>query len=35
MGGERYYTNREEENSNRFMQCTDYQGTPVRKRKNE
>jgi hypothetical protein len=34
-GGERYYTNREEENPNRFMQRTDYQRTPVRKRKNE
>jgi hypothetical protein len=34
-GGERYYTNREDENPNRFMQRTDYQRTPVRKRRNE
>jgi hypothetical protein len=34
-GGERYYTNREEENPNLFMQRTDYKRTPVRKRKNE
>jgi len=34
-GGDRYYTNREEENPNRFMQRTDYQRTPVRRRKNE
>jgi hypothetical protein len=34
-GGERYYTNREEEDPNRFLQRPDYQRTPVRKRKNE
>lgn len=34
-GGERYYTNREEENPNLFLQRTDYKRTPVRKRKNE
>lgn len=34
-GGERYYTNREDENPNLFMQRTDYKRTPVRKRKNE
>ena len=34
-GGERYCTNREDENPNRFLQRTDYPRTPVRKRKNE
>jgi hypothetical protein len=33
-GGERYYTNREED-PNVFMQRTDYKRTPVRKRRNE
>ena len=34
-GGEHYYTNQEGENPNRFMQRSDYQLTPVRKRRNE
>jgi hypothetical protein len=34
-GGDVYYTNREEENPNIFMQRTDYKRTPIRKRRNE
>ena len=34
-GGDVYYTNREEEDPNTFLQRTDYKRTPVRKRKNE
>lgn len=34
-GGDRYYTDREDENPNTFMQRTDYKKTPVRKRRNE
>ena len=34
-GGDIYYTNREEENPNIFLQRTDYERTPIRKRRNE
>lgn len=34
-GGDVYYTNREEEDPNIFMQRTDYKRTPIRKRRNE
>ena len=34
-GGDVYYTNKEEENPNTFMQRTDYVLTPIRKRRNE
>lgn len=34
-GGDVYYTNREDENPNLFLQRTDYKRTPIRKRKNE
>jgi len=34
-GGDIYYTNREDENPNLFLQQTDYKLTSVRKRKNE
>jgi hypothetical protein len=34
-GGDRYYTNREEVDPNTFLQRTDYERTPVRKRRNE
>ncbi len=34
-GGDIYYTNKEGENPNLFLQRTDYQLTPVRKRRNE
>ncbi|MBN2316995.1 MAG: hypothetical protein JXM79_23920 [Sedimentisphaerales bacterium] len=34
-GGDIYYTNREEENPNIFLQRTDYKRTPIRKRRNE
>ncbi|MCD4779562.1 MAG: hypothetical protein K8S27_03300 [Candidatus Omnitrophica bacterium] len=34
-GGDTYYTNKESENPNRFLQRTDYKRTPIRKRKNE
>jgi hypothetical protein len=34
-GGDIYYTNREEENPNLFMQRTDYKQSLVRKRRNE
>ena len=34
-GGDMYYTNREEEDPNTFLQRTDYKRTPVRKRRNE
>jgi hypothetical protein len=34
-GGDRYYTNGEDDNPNHFMQRTDYERTPVRKRRNE
>ncbi len=34
-GGDIYYTNREDENPNTFLQRTDYQRTLVRKRRNE
>jgi hypothetical protein len=34
-GGDVYYTNNEDDNPNTFMQRTDYQRTPVRKRRNE
>ena len=34
-GGDVYYTNKEEENPNIFMQRTDYELTPIRKRRNE
>lgn len=34
-GGDVYYTNREAENPNIFMQRTDYKRTPIRKRRND
>jgi hypothetical protein len=34
-GGDIYYTNREDENPNIFLQRTDYERSPVRKRRNE
>ena len=34
-GGDVYYTNHEEENPNTFLQRTDYELTPIRKRRNE
>lgn len=34
-GGDVYYTNREDENPNIFLQRTDYKQTPIRKRRNE
>lgn len=34
-GGDIYYTNREDENPNTFLQRTDYKRSPVRKRRNE
>ena len=33
--GDLYYTNREDENPNIFLQRTDYKRTPIRKRRNE
>jgi hypothetical protein len=34
-GGDVYYTNNEDENPNTFLQRTDYELTPIRKRRNE
>jgi len=34
-GGDVYYTDREDENPNTFLQRTDYERTPIRKRRNE
>jgi len=34
-GGDVYYTNREDEDPNHFLQRSDYSDTPVRKRRNE
>lgn len=34
-GGDIYYTNNEDENPNTFLQRTDYELTPIRKRRNE
>ena len=34
-GGDVYYTNKEDENPNLFLQRTDYKRTPIRKRRNE
>ncbi len=34
-GGDYYYTNKEDENPNHFLQRTDYLPTPIRRRRNE